>query len=224
MANVYIEYSLIFLISVIAVFLIYNSLIPSIEKVIQSTNLDHAINEMNYLARAIEEVSKEAIGSYRKIRLEIKDGILYVDNSSNSLVYNYRVYSDLISKSLFQTFDKVKLSYGETKVYEDSNNVYLENDFLFVNISKNITNTSTSISIPFEITSKLTNEKTRNILTLNISLNVSYEVPSQNWLSGWQYRKAITIQENSGNTLTDYQVLITLNTQSLISQGKMRSD
>ncbi|MEM5830534.1 MAG: DUF2341 domain-containing protein, partial [Candidatus Aenigmatarchaeota archaeon] len=44
------------------------------------------------------------------------------------------------------------------------------------------------------------------------------------WLSGWQYRKPITIQENSGNTLIDYQVLITLDTASLISAGKMRSD
>jgi len=31
------------------------------------------------------------------------------------------------------------------------------------------------------------------------------------WLSGWSYRKPITIIEWSGNTLTDYQVLIKLN-------------
>ncbi|MEM0242929.1 MAG: DUF2341 domain-containing protein [Candidatus Aenigmatarchaeota archaeon] len=48
--------------------------------------------------------------------------------------------------------------------------------------------------------------------------------PSQTWLSGWQYRIPITIRENSGNTLTDYQILVTINTQNLISQGKMRSD
>ncbi|MEM1725260.1 MAG: DUF2341 domain-containing protein, partial [Thermoplasmata archaeon] len=44
------------------------------------------------------------------------------------------------------------------------------------------------------------------------------------WLSGWQYRIPITITERSGNTLTDYQVLVVINTQNLISQGKMRSD
>lgn len=32
------------------------------------------------------------------------------------------------------------------------------------------------------------------------------------WLTGWNYRVPITIQENSGNSLTDYQVLVTLNT------------
>jgi hypothetical protein len=41
----------------------------------------------------------------------------------------------------------------------------------------------------------------------------------------FKYRKPITINNTkNSNTLTDYQVLITLDTQSLISQGKMRSD
>ncbi|MEM5816122.1 MAG: DUF2341 domain-containing protein, partial [Candidatus Aenigmatarchaeota archaeon] len=53
------------------------------------------------------------------------------------------------------------------------------------------------------------------------SLSLSF---SQSWLSGWQYRIPITITERSKNTLTDYQVLVTINTQNLISQGKMRSD
>ncbi|MEM5881933.1 MAG: DUF2341 domain-containing protein [Candidatus Aenigmatarchaeota archaeon] len=57
------------------------------------------------------------------------------------------------------------------------------------------------------------------IFIFNFSLSFS-----QTWLSGWQYRIPITIRENSGNTLTDYQVLVTINTQNLISQGKMRND
>jgi hypothetical protein len=40
----------------------------------------------------------------------------------------------------------------------------------------------------------------------------------------WQYRKPITISNSSISSLTDYQVLITLDTQTLISAGKMRSD
>jgi hypothetical protein len=44
------------------------------------------------------------------------------------------------------------------------------------------------------------------------------------WNCDWKYRIPITIKENSGNTLTDYQVLITVNTQILISDGKMKSD
>ncbi|MEM4935127.1 MAG: DUF2341 domain-containing protein, partial [Thermoplasmata archaeon] len=51
--------------------------------------------------------------------------------------------------------------------------------------------------------------------------NISF---SQSWLSDWQYRIPITITERSGNTLTDYQILVVINTQNLISQGKMRSD
>jgi hypothetical protein len=44
-------------------------------------------------------------------------------------------------------------------------------------------------------------------------------------LSQWKYRRAITINNTSNsNNLTDYQVLVTLDTQSLISAGKMRND
>ncbi|HIQ49866.1 MAG TPA: hypothetical protein EYH56_01580, partial [Nanoarchaeota archaeon] len=40
----------------------------------------------------------------------------------------------------------------------------------------------------------------------------------------WRYRRIVIIRERSGNTLTDYQVLLTVDTQNLINQGKMRSD
>jgi len=44
------------------------------------------------------------------------------------------------------------------------------------------------------------------------------------WNASWGYRAPITITENSGSDLTDYQALVTVDTASLISQGKMRSD
>jgi hypothetical protein len=45
------------------------------------------------------------------------------------------------------------------------------------------------------------------------------------FLSGWKYRRPITIDNTQNtNNLTDYQVLITVDTASLISAGKMRSD
>jgi len=44
------------------------------------------------------------------------------------------------------------------------------------------------------------------------------------WDTSWVYRKPINITENSGSTLTDYQILVTVDTQSLISAGKMRTN
>jgi len=42
---------------------------------------------------------------------------------------------------------------------------------------------------------------------------------------GWAYRKPVIIDNTqNSNTLTNYQVLVNLDTASLISQGKMRSD
>jgi len=48
--------------------------------------------------------------------------------------------------------------------------------------------------------------------------NISY------YFADFRYRVPITIQENSRKDLADYQVLVTVNTQALISAGKMRSD
>ena len=52
--------------------------------------------------------------------------------------------------------------------------------------------------------------------------NISYDPW---WNSSWQHRRSITIDNTqNSNDLTDYQVLVTIDTASLISAGKMRSD
>ena len=73
--------------------------------------------------------------------------------------------------------------------------------------------------------------KTKNALKVIIVflLVFSMLVPSKVqgagwWDTSWVYRKPINITENSGSTLTDYQILVTVDTQSLISTIKMRSD
>ncbi len=43
-------------------------------------------------------------------------------------------------------------------------------------------------------------------------------------LAGWQYRRAVAITENSATTLTDYQVKLVVNTQSLIAAGLMNAN
>jgi hypothetical protein len=45
------------------------------------------------------------------------------------------------------------------------------------------------------------------------------------WLTGWSYRRPVTINNtNNSNELTDYQVLVVVDTASLIQQGKMQAD
>ncbi len=44
------------------------------------------------------------------------------------------------------------------------------------------------------------------------------------WDSAWSYRRQINITENAGQNLTSYPVNITVDTATLISQGKMNSD
>jgi len=40
----------------------------------------------------------------------------------------------------------------------------------------------------------------------------------------WDYKEPVNITENSGSNLTDYPVLLTIDTASLISEGKMQED
>jgi len=69
------------------------------------------------------------------------------------------------------------------------------------------------------------NELFKRFIVL-ISLFVIFSLPTyaQWWDSNWRYRIPITIQERSGNNLIDYPINITIDTASLISQGKMRAD
>jgi alpha-tubulin suppressor-like RCC1 family protein len=71
-------------------------------------------------------------------------------------------------------------------------------------------------------------EKKILILLVTFTLVLSFypfqvKGDGENWLSGWQYRRPITIN-NPGSALNDYQVLVNLDTASLISAGKIRSD
>jgi hypothetical protein len=58
---------------------------------------------------------------------------------------------------------------------------------------------------------------------INGNFNASSSTFTYIGQSGWRYRKSVTIS-NSTSSLTDYQVLVTLDTLSLISAGKMQSD
>jgi len=83
------------------------------------------------------------------------------------------------------------------------------------------TTTSTEIKIAIKGTTK----------TKTISINSEGRIvfnpePSASFLSGYTTRKPITITEQSGSNLTDYQILLTIDTQSLIgdSPSKMNND
>jgi len=64
-----------------------------------------------------------------------------------------------------------------------------------------------------------------NILSRSFSINLEGKKPIMPTnITRYFYRIPIIIQERSGNNLINYQVNITINTQALISAGKMKSD
>ena len=56
------------------------------------------------------------------------------------------------------------------------------------------------------------------LFVLMCTSNVNAQLP------GWQHAKVITIYENSGDDLTNHQVLLTLDTRTLIDAGEMNPD
>ncbi|MGC9132733.1 MAG: hypothetical protein ACP5HJ_03840, partial [Candidatus Micrarchaeia archaeon] len=60
-----------------------------------------------------------------------------------------------------------------------------------------------------------------NFLLLSFIFAILLSSVNAAWLSGWSYRRPITISNTqNSNTLSDYQVLVTLDTASLISASK----
>ena len=60
---------------------------------------------------------------------------------------------------------------------------------------------------------------------LSLSMLIAVTAPAvaaPGWLSGWSYREPVNI--SSSSALTDYQVLVTVDTASLILAGKMKAD
>ena len=62
----------------------------------------------------------------------------------------------------------------------------------------------------------------RLLLVLIIATALSFSAYAQP--PGWTYSQAYHVTENSGVSLQDYQVRLTLNTQALIAAGQMNAD
>src|SRR3989344_2513731 len=65
------------------------------------------------------------------------------------------------------------------------------------------------------------------ILIVLTSIRFAFFKPKEAkaWFNdNWQYRVKTTITEQTGGSLTDFQVAITLDTATLITAGKMKSD
>jgi len=138
--------------------------------------------------------------------VEKTNEIISISKSPEDLSFNIQEYKNFVeqyalSKNLKLTFDVSQLVIGNPTtgsifIQMSSPRITMNRTLLVSEISTTTTTTSTSTT--------------------------TTTIPSP-WKTGWQYRKTITIS-NSGSALTDYQILVTTDTSSLISAGKMRSD
>lgn len=64
--------------------------------------------------------------------------------------------------------------------------------------------------------------KVKNLLLINIGLLLNFLAHSQ--MPGWSHLKRFDLTENSGVDITEYQLLITFDSQTLIGNGEMNLD
>ena len=102
-----------------------------------------------------------------------------------------------------------------------------------LNISLDLNPSSTNINQNVIVSGKVNLSDGTNLVnqTINIYLNGAKVAPINGWNhntswwnASWDYRKPITVMENNGSDLTSFQVNLSIDTQTLISDGKMQSD
>jgi hypothetical protein len=159
--------------------------------------------------------SKEFFKIY-SLRENFKFLNIYIQASNvlNITILNFlknstiRICSDL---ECYQNFIEFGKSYDFSLNYSSNFlEIYFENIYKKINISK------------FTLLSIFGSETIYSIKSMDIT-NVT--IAKLACLSAFNYRIPITINNTqNSNNLIDYQILVILDTQSLISQGKMRSD
>ena len=62
------------------------------------------------------------------------------------------------------------------------------------------------------------------LVLIQLMLPLHFSYADQNWLVGWKYRRKIYVENPTSQSLSNYPVRLTIDTYTLISQGKLRLD
>jgi len=151
-------------------------------------------------------ISAEGLGR-PKIIIQSPENITYQSQLSTlQIPINFTIYGN---SSTFHV-----------KVFEDNSLIYENTSYA--------NNTNTKIDRVYSIgVHNITiwvNDTTKGIEETNTTIFTILKIDTSWGNDSWNYRKPITITEQSGNDLTDYQVKLTIDTATLISEGKMNSD
>ncbi len=153
---------------------------------------------------------------------------LKIYNPEGALVYSADALTDSQGKYSFTYAIPIRAEAGAYKIVAKATSQNIVESVRKIGVGpaaevSNIRITPQRVIAPANITIAV---DVSNIGLYNLSnLIVEAKVVSGNWWNGdWQYRLPIVIKKTAGNILTDYQIALTIDTASLISAGKMKSD
>ncbi|MCS7123485.1 MAG: LamG-like jellyroll fold domain-containing protein [Candidatus Aenigmarchaeota archaeon] len=130
---------MVFLLVIFSITITLTVIKPAIDRIIDSSNIQEAISNLNLLNSIINDISTEAIGSKRTFFISISDGEIVFDKSTQTISYIYRKRGDLELKG---SVGNILLDSGSV-VFEDFFNsnkgwicrgsCFIENNALKVN-------------------------------------------------------------------------------------------
>jgi hypothetical protein len=180
---------------------------PDISNYSENLNTNITINLSNHFTDPNNDTLTYTASTTSNITVYINGDIAIIDPDANFSGTRYIVFTA-----------------NDSKLTTDSNNfsVFFANITLTINLNPNPCAPNATVNV-YGQANFTTGTPVPNTL-VHIYLNGT-ELTVSDWLdTSWLYRKPITITENSGTTLTGYQVYISIDTSSLISGGKMQGD
>ncbi|GIU70407.1 MAG: hypothetical protein KatS3mg002_1643 [Candidatus Woesearchaeota archaeon] len=147
------------------------------------------------------------------------NGSVVIDNK-NASAYSNNIWNS----SHFVLNQYGQWNYSIIAIDNDNNNDTTYGYIRFLQISENLEPYYANFNQSVAVFGNIKDSQGNNVVNQPVSIYLNDSVLIDWWNPSWSYRKNIIISENSNTTLNNYQINLSVDTQSLINLSKMKSD
>ena len=124
-------------IAVFVIALVLTMATPFFQKLRDKAAFENAKQMMSNLNSALKEVVAEGRGSTRLVSVNVRRGVLIVDNESNTIEFRMKTEAPIVARStMIREGDLIIAEGDDVDVIDNGNVITMRNSYLEVNISK----------------------------------------------------------------------------------------
>ena len=124
-------------IAMFVIALVLTMAMPFFQKLRDKAAFENAKQMMNNINSALREVVAEGRGSTRLVSVNVRRGVLIVDNESNTIEFRMRTEAPLVARStMVREGDLIIAEGDDVDVVDNGDIITMRNSYLEVNISK----------------------------------------------------------------------------------------